>query len=390
MNLAAATGWRYEPGVPMTPVENPAPGGVDHRLRNVWREIVLAGNHGQRRRLAVGTILLVPIIGLLDYESGFEVSLFLIYCLPVMIGTAALGWRFGLLIAMLSVASGLVSDNLAGAHYTSMLVPVGKGLMALFTYLVFIWLFDAVQTLQLEMQERVRQRTAALTAEIALRQRLENSLLEISERERATVGRELHDNLGQHLTGTAFAGQVLGEKLRARDLPEQADAAKLVSLIEEGIEKTRRLARGLLFAEIQQDGLVAALTGLADEASTQFHIACEFQLLADCPVSDPRVASHLLRITQEAVNNAFRHGAATRIEVLLDCSEDPIELTIRDNGRGLPPPGVRNDGLGLQIMAHRAQMIGGEFAIEPAEEQGTLVRCRVPRVAPSHESITVR
>ncbi|HEY4300029.1 MAG TPA: sensor histidine kinase [Candidatus Didemnitutus sp.] len=350
-------------------------------MRGAWREVVMAADPSQRRRLAIVTLLLVPVIGIFDYQSGFEVSLFLIYCLPVVLGTAALGWRFGLLIAALSVASGLVSDSLAGAHYTSSLVPAGKGLMALFTYLVFIWLFDAVQTLQLEMQERVRQRTAALTAEIALRQRLEKSLLEISERERATIGRELHDNLGQHLTGTAFAGQVLGEKLRALDLPEQADAVKLVSLIEEGIEKTRRLARGLLFAEIQHDGLVAALTELADETSVQYHIACGFQLLGDCPVSDPRIASHLLRIAQEAVNNAFRHGAAARIEVLLDCRDDPIELTVRDNGGGLPPSGTRGEGLGLQIMAHRAQMIGGEFSIEPAGEHGTVVRCRVPRAS---------
>lgn len=355
------------------------------RVRDFWRGVVLAADPSQRRRLAIVTFLLVPVIGILDYESGFEVSLFLIYCLPVVLGTAAFGWRFGLLIAVLSVTSGLVSDYFAGAPYNSLVIPAGKGLMALFTYLVFIWLFDAVQTLQLEMQERVRQRTAALTAEIAARQRLEKSLLEISERERAAVGRELHDNLGQHLTGTAFAGQVLGEKLRALNLPEQADAIRLVSLIEEGIEKTRRLARGLLFAETQQDGLVVALAGLTAEASAQFRIACEFRLLGECPLSDSRVASHVLRIAQEAVNNAIRHGGARRIDVQLDCRADPIVLTVRDNGSGLPPPSKRNEGLGLQIMAHRAQMIGGDLVIEPAPEHGTVIRCRLPRPSSSHE-----
>jgi signal transduction histidine kinase len=369
--------------MPLPPPELPALGSVARWARDLWRDVTLTRNPQRGRRIGVVTVLLVLAIGLLDFRAGFEISLFLFYCLPVVLGTAALGWKFGTVISFLSVLTALVGDYFAGAQYSSPAVPVWKGLLAITTYLIFVWLFDTVQTLQQEMQERVRQRTAALTAEIAERRRLERSLLEISERERASVGRELHDNLGQHLTGTAFAGQVLGEKLQALGLAEQDDAWKIVALIEEGIEKTRRLAKGLLLAEIQRDGLVDALRGFATEASNQFHLSCEFRLEGECRLTDSNTAMHLLRITQEAVNNAVRHGKARRLVIALSCQPDRVELMVRDNGTGLPAPGARNEGLGLHIMAHRAQIIGGEFFIETGTEGGTVVCCRLPQPPPA-------
>jgi len=369
--------------MPASPTENLALGTVALWARGVWRDVTLTRDPRRRRRIVAITLLLVVVIGLVDFWAGFEISLFVFYCLPVVVGTAALGWRFGMLTSILSVVTALVGDYVAGARYSSPLVPVWKGLLALTTYLIFVWLFDTVHTLQLEMQERVRQRTAALTAEIAERQRLEKSLLEISERERATIGRELHDDLGQHLTGTAFAGQVLGEKLQALGLAEQADAWKIVALLEEGIEKTRHLAKGLLLAEIQREGLVTALRGLASDTSGQFKISCEFRLEGEFHLDDAHAAMHLLRIAQEAVNNALRHGKARWILIHLRCLPDRLELAVRDHGLGLPAPAARGEGLGLHIMAHRAQIIGGEFLIESAKDGGTVVVCRLPRPNPT-------
>ena len=365
--------------MPSPLTETPPQGPIARRAQRLWRDAILATDPRRRRLLAAITLILVFFIGLLDFLTGIDVSLFVFYCLPVVLGTAALGWRFGIATAFFCVATGLTSDFAAGAHYRSLAVPAWNALIALSTYLVIVWLFAAVLTLQHEMQERVRQRTAALTAEIAERERLEKTLLEISERERATIGRELHDNLGQHLTGTAFAGQVLGEKLQALGLAEQSDAWKIVALIEEGIEKTRHLAKGLLLAEIQRDGLVAALRGLAADASNQFHLVCEFRLEGECRIGVGSEAMHLLRIAQEAVNNAVRHGKARRIVVALTCQPDFLELIVRDNGIGLPPPPARGEGLGLHIMAHRAQIIGSEFFIESARDGGTVVCCRLPQ-----------
>ena len=140
-----------------------------------------------------------------------------------------------------------------------------------------IWLLASVVALQREMEQRVRQRTAALTEEIAERERLEKAVLEISERERRSIGRDLHDGLSQHFTGTALVAQALGVKLAAREAAEAQEMKKIVALIEQGIEQTRNLAKGLLLAEIERDGLVTALEELAVTTRTQFRVEVELR-----------------------------------------------------------------------------------------------------------------
>ena len=345
--------------------------------RNFWRDLLFVTDRRRRNQLAVATVLLIILIGVADRLLGFEISLLVFYCLPVVLGTAALGWRFGVGLALASVGLWVAGDLAAGAVYSHWIVLGWNALIALVTYLVIIWLFATVRSLQLEMQDRVRQRTEALTAEIAERQRLERVILEIGERERANLGQQLHDNLGQHLTGTAFAAQVFGEKLQALGLAEQADAWKLVALVEEGIEKTRLLAKGLLLVEVRRDGLVQALQELAATMSGQFQIACEFRLEGDGLTAENDTATHLLHIAQEAVRNAVRHGGARHVTVSLRSHLSGLDLTVVDDGCGLPPPAARGDGLGLRIMAHRAQLIGARFAVSTAPGGGTVVRCEL-------------
>ncbi len=351
-----------------------------HSIGDFWRQLIVNENPRSRRILASLTILLVVVIGLVDFLLGFEISLLVFYCLPVVLGVTASGWRFGVFIAFASVATWILGDVAAGADYTTSVVPWWNAIIALGTYLVVVVLFQIVRTLLREMEARVRDRTALLSMEIRERERLERAVLEISERERRSIGHDLHDGLGQHLTGTAFAGQVLCEKLQVRRLSEEvADAWKIVHLVEEGIEKTRRLAKGLLLAEIQHDGLFTALHELADDTMSQFRVTCTFDTSGDCNVAADGAATHLLRIAQESVRNAIRHGGARNIEIGLRGDANALELSIRDNGKGIPPMSQRGDGLGLRIMAHRAQIIGGEFTIVSPPEGGTVVRCRLPR-----------
>jgi signal transduction histidine kinase len=357
---------------------------LTRKLAEYSRRMLVSSAVPQRRVLALTTVALVLAIGVVDFFLGFEISLLVFYCLPVMLAVTALGWRFGAVIAFAAVVTWIGGDIAAGADYRHKMVLWWNAGIALGTYLVIVWLFHIVQTLQREMEARVRERTAALTTQIRERERLEKAVLEISERERRSIGHDLHDGLGQHLTGTAFAGQVLCEKLQARSLPEEeADAWKIVHLVEDGIEKTRRLAKGLLLAEIQRDGLITALEEFAANTTSQFRVACSFRTEGDCDVPEAGVATHLLRIAQEAVRNAIRHGGARQVEIELVGTAEALTLKIRDHGSGIPPPRARGDGLGLRIMAHRAQMIGGEFTIAADTGGGTVVSCRLLR-APSH------
>jgi signal transduction histidine kinase len=316
-------------------------------------------------------------IGVADYFTGFEVSFLVFYFLPVALAVTAFGWQIGVLTALASVAVWLAGDFAAGAHYTNPLIPWWNATIALGSYLVLIVLLTRLLSTQREMEERIRQRTAALTDEIAERERLEKVILEISERERRSLGHDLHDGLGQHLTGTSLTGQILVEKLQARDADETTDAKRLVALIEEAIEQTRRLAKGLVLADIERDGLSAALQELALTSMEQSRVTCEFHC-GDIVPLDESTTVHLYRIAQEAVSNALRHGKTERIEVALATDVSGLTLTVQDNGAGLPPLATRGHGLGLRIMAHRATIMGGSFSIETPPGGGTRVTCRLP------------
>jgi signal transduction histidine kinase len=324
------------------------------------------------------TFGLVVVIGVADFLTGFQLSLLVFYFLPVCLAVAGVGWRFGVLTAVASVAVWLTADIAAGAHYANTFVAGWNALIALGTYLVVVWLLASVMGLQREMEERVRQRTVALTEEIAERKRLEKVVLEISERERRTIGHDLHDGLSQHLTGTALVAQALGAKLAARSAGEAGEMGKIVGLIEQGIEQTRSLAKGLLLAEIERGGLATALQELAAATRAQHRVECEFGCAVAIELEESGTATHLYRIAQEATRNAVRHGRARRIAITLASEAGQLVLTVRDDGAGLPPVAARGQGLGLRIMAHRAALIGGTFAVAADSQGGTVAVCRVP------------
>lgn len=346
---------------------------------NLWQQIVVQSNPGLKRWLIGLTWGILALIGLADYLLGFERLLFGIYFIPIALAVVARGWRFGVVIAIGSVATWIVGDWAAGAHFDSPTVLIWNATIAMLTYLVLIGLLSGLLALQRDLQERVRQRTAALTEEIAGRERLEKAVLEISERERRNIGHDLHDGLGQHLTGTAITGRLLVEKLQERAADETADAKKMVTLVNSAIEQTRQMAKGLLLADIDAEGLVSALQEFCANSAGQFRVDCAFHEGNRVTLAENGVATHLYRIAQEAVRNAIRHGRARHIVVHLSAAHNQVVLRISDDGVGLPPPAARGAGLGLRIMEHRARMIGAAFAIEPPPEGGTLIVCTLPR-----------
>lgn len=217
--------------------------------------------------------------------------------------------------------------------------------------------------------------------DISERKRLEKTILEISERERRSIGQDLHDGLGQHLTGIAFMTKVQEQRLAEKNVPEAADAAKIVKLVNDAIRKTRELARGLLPVVSDAHGLMSALQLHAAEIEDLFGIACRFQCEEPVLIHDASLATHLYHIAEEAVNNAIKHGHPKNILIRLFSGEREGTLIIKDDGVGVERPSAPHPGVGLHIMNYRAGMIGGNMEIHRDQPQGTMVTCRFPVVA---------
>lgn len=211
--------------------------------------------------------------------------------------------------------------------------------------------------------------------DITERKRLEQAVLEISAREQRRIGQDLHDDLGQHLTGVAFMARVLQDRLSESGLGEAADAAKIVSLVNEAIRRTRELARGLQPVVAEASGLMNALERLAAEVSELFRIRCRFEAHDAVLIYDETVANHLYRIAQEAVNNAVKHGHASKVIISLPSRG---VLRVIDDGMGFSTESGSIRGLGLQIMRYRARMIGGSLEVHSAPGAGSVIRCVFP------------
>jgi PAS domain S-box-containing protein len=214
--------------------------------------------------------------------------------------------------------------------------------------------------------------------DITERKSLEEAILKVSATEQRRIAQDLHDGLGQHLTGIAFMSKVLEQKLADKALPEAAEAAKIVKMVNQAIQNTRQLARGLHPIAAEPLGLMSALQKWANEVEELFHIRCTFRCARPLPIRDPNLSTHLYRIAQEAVHNAIRHGKSRNIEVGLAGKNETGTLTIRDDGAGFQKEPGTQPGVGLSIMNYRADMIGGSLKVQPNDDSGVTVTCIFP------------
>jgi signal transduction histidine kinase len=214
--------------------------------------------------------------------------------------------------------------------------------------------------------------------DITERKRLEKAILEISAAEQRRIGQDLHDGLGQHLTGIAFMSKVQEQKLAEKGLAEASEAARIVGLVNEAINKTRQLAHGLLPVASDAHGLMSALKRWAAEIEDLFHISCRLRVDNPVLIHDANASTHLYRIAQEAVNNAIRHGEAKNIVISLSSRKGYGTLRIENDGSRLLEDSMNQSGMGMQIMNYRARMIGGSLTVQPGGTFGVTITCEFP------------
>src|SRR4029077_7006833 len=253
-------------------------------------------------------------------------------------------------------------------------VAIWNCLSAFVAYLFFIFLLRRCHSLLKEMHLRVKERTADLQRELVRRQQLEKEIAEVAEEERSRVGRELHDSLGQHLAGTGLLPETVASQLEKENSSIKPTARKVVRLIDQGIELTREIARGLYSSELDGDGLFSALESLSRSVGKN-QVKCEFEHSGKPPRSK-ELATQVYWVARDAVTDALKHGQPQHVWIRLQTSDGYLRLKVEDDGRGLSQS-TRKDGIGLRVMAQRAELAGGALRVEKAVH-GTVVHCEVP------------
>jgi len=304
----------------------------------------------------------LAIIGFFDYTLPYAVSMSIFYTAPIMFAAWYAGKKSGDLIAIISLIITWWTDELTAPPEALGWIHTYRMIVRLFFFLFFSMGAAAL---------KARRDLGAARSELDRKQiellershRLEREIIRISEHEQRRIGQDLHDGLCQYLAAITCAAVSLKNDLNKHPLPEETkSAAEIAELIKQGVTQARNLARGLSPVHNDESGLNSALQELATSSTCLLDIECEYYHIPLVFIHDNAAASHLYRIAQEAVNNATRHGGATRVEISLTDNDGLVMLRIADNGKGLGKD-VKPGGMGMKIMDYRARAIGGELRI---------------------------
>ena len=243
-----------------------------------------------------------------------------------------------------------------------------------------------------EMRVGGRRMFTGIIHDLTLRRQLEREIVEASGNEQRRIGQDLHDGLCQQLAGVGFGVEILAKQLEGHSPKDAISARKLGVLVRDAITQARQLARGLNPVNLDRLGLAASVKDLADKVSDMCRVKCIMTTSGDIPMIGGNTATHLYRIAQEAVNNATRHGKATRIVIHLSEARGLLTMTVTDNGIGFPEDEELQSaggtdlttaqlpiaGMGLHSMSYRARLMSGSLTVGSGKRGGAILTCTVP------------
>jgi signal transduction histidine kinase len=215
----------------------------------------------------------------------------------------------------------------------------------------------------------------ALVRDISERKALEKEVLDVAAQEQRRIGQDLHDSVGQELTGLGLVAESLLESLAKQAHPDQELAVMLAGGVKRIFAQIRALSRGLIPLEVNADELAGALRQLAANIAASSDVKCTFSGGGLNEWDDNFGATHLYRIAQEAVTNALKHARAKHIRISLESTGQDATLSVTDDGVGLGDPAADSQGIGLRIMRYRADLINAVLSIDAVKGRGTSVTC---------------
>ena len=244
-----------------------------------------------------------------------------------------------------------------------LLIGVGAMLIMLSGFFFFYW------------RNKIAQQTKNSQLEMAHQSKLLETIVESTEAERKRISQDLHDGVGQKLTGLKMAWQSLNSST-----PNQSkgQSTRLTSLIEETHKEIRELSHQLMPASLRKLGLVSAIEDCLDQLLTPNQISYEFEYLDQSQRFDPKVEVGLFRIAQELLNNIVKYAGANQVDIELFKLNNRLIFTVRENGRGFDFENKKNDGNGLYNIESRIKTLNGFLSCERLDTGGMLTTIRVP------------
>jgi PAS domain S-box-containing protein len=215
----------------------------------------------------------------------------------------------------------------------------------------------------------------SICRDISDRREMEMKIADASERERRTLGRDLHDVLCQDLASIEMLSSLLKTTLERESSAGRSDVNMICDLARRAVVLARRMSNGLYPVELEKEGLHAALEHLAFNEESIFHVACTFSGDRKIRAAGQAASLHIFRIAQEAVHNAIKHSGGEKISIKLEREDDGMLLTIDDDGKGMSQDADKSGGMGLNIMKYRAKVLGADLKISGRKGGGTRVTC---------------
>jgi len=229
-----------------------------------------------------------------------------------------------------------------------------------------------------EYEVNGKQMFTGVVRDITEERQLEQEVMRISEHERHRIGQDLHDGLGQMLSGIGLLSRRVANKLETEKHALSDDMNEIRELIKEADDYSRGLAKGLVKIDLDRGGFSAAIEKLVRQSERLFRIDCELLASQDVDITERTRAEHVYRIVQEAVNNAVKHGQASEVKVSMIMGHNVLRISIKDNGTGFPKDWRSKEGLGVRIMEFRSRLIGAHFEQHNDADGGAIVTCSVP------------
>jgi two-component system sensor kinase FixL len=217
--------------------------------------------------------------------------------------------------------------------------------------------------------------------DVTQRLELERHVLDVASDEQRKIGTDLHDVVGQELTGLSLIAAALSIALKRESRPEVQFAHRIEDGVHRALTQVRALSRGLNPVDIDGQGLMSALTEMAARLNDTYGVRCTFECGLPVVVCDNQTATQLYRIAQEATTNAIRHAHPSQLAIQLEASSDSVTLRVSDNGMGMKASETASHALpamGLRTMYYRAGIIGGRLTVQPRAGGGTEVQCKLP------------